>query len=220
MNRLIFWDVDTQFDFISPDGKLYVPRGEAIVPRLGALTEYAHENGIRIVASAEEHLPGDSEFSDQPDFDTTWPPHCLRGTPGQQKIAETPLRDALAISFERQEPEVLRLGLSRHAGDLLILKRHFDVFSNPNTDTVVRAFDPEAVVVYGLPLEICVRYVVEGWMARRPHTRLFVVTDAVKAVRYELGEHALRDWGDAGVRLVKAEEIVSEGTLDAWLKPA
>ena len=64
------------------------------------------------------------------------------------------------------------------------------------------------------------RYVVEGWMARRPHTRLFVVTDAVKAVRYELGEHALRDWGDAGVRLVKAEEIVSEGTLDAWLKPA
>ena len=220
MNRLIFWDVDTQFDFISPDGKLYVPRAEAIVPRLGALTEYAHANGIRIVASAEEHLPDDSEFSDQPDFDTTWPPHCLRGTPGQQKIAETALPGALAIGFERQEPEVLRLGLSRHSGDLLILKRHFDVFSNPNTDTVVRALDAEAVVVYGLPLEICVRHVVEGWQTRRPHTRLFVVTDAVKAVRYELGEHALRDWGDAGVRLVKAEEIVSEGTLETWLKPA
>jgi len=107
-----------------------------------------------------------------------------------------------------------------HIGDLLILKRHFDVFSNPNTDTVVRALDPEAVVVYGLPLEICVRHVVEGWLARRPHTRLFVVTDAVKAVRYEMGEHALRDWGDEGVRLVKAEEIVSEGTLGTWLEPA
>jgi nicotinamidase/pyrazinamidase len=220
VNRLIFWDVDTQFDFISPDGKLYVPRGEAIVPRLGALTAYAHANGIRIVASAEEHLPGDAELSDHPDFDTTWPPHCLRGTPGQQKIAETALPGALAIGFERQEPEVLRLGLSRHTGDLLILKRHFDVFSNPNTDTVVRALDPEAVVVYGLPLEICVRHVVEGWLARRPHARVFVVTDAVKAVRYELGEHALRDWGDEGVRLVKAEEIVSEGTLDTWLEPA
>ncbi|HEU5179633.1 MAG TPA: isochorismatase family protein [Candidatus Polarisedimenticolia bacterium] len=220
MNRLIFWDVDTQCDFISPDGKLHVPRAEAIVPRLAALTDYAHTNGIRIVASAEEHLPGDSEFSDHPDFETTWPPHCVRGTPGQQKIPETALPDALAISFDRQEPEVLRLGLSRHAGNLLILKRHFDVFSNPNTDTVVRALDPEAVVVYGLPLEICVRHVVEGWLARRPHTRLFVVTDAVKAVRYELGEHALRDWGDAGVRLVKAEEVVSEGTLDTWLKPA
>ncbi len=220
MNRLLFWDVDTQYDFISPDGKLHVPRAEAIVPRLAALTDYARANGIRIVASAEEHLPGDAEFSDQPDFETTWPPHCVRGTPGQQKIPETTLRDALAIGFERQEPEVLRLGLSRHSGDLLILKRHFDVFSNPNTDTVVRAFDPEAVVVYGLPLEICVRHVVEGWLARRPHARLFVVTDAVKAVRYELGEHALRDWGDAGVRLVKAEEIVSEGTLDTWLEPA
>jgi nicotinamidase/pyrazinamidase len=220
VNRLIFWDVDTQFDFISPDGQLYVPRGEAIIPRLAGLTDYAHGTGIRIVASAEEHLPGDSEFSDHPDFDMTWPPHCLKGTPGQRKIEETGLQEPLAIGFERQEPEVLRLGLSRHAGDLLILKRHFDVFSNPNTDTVVRALDPEAVVVYGLPLEICVRHVIEGWLARRAHTRLFVVTDAVKAVRFELGEHALRDWGDAGVRLVKTEEIVSEGTLDAWLKPA
>jgi nicotinamidase/pyrazinamidase len=220
VNRLLFWDVDTQYDFISPDGRLHVPRAEAIVPRLASLTEYARANGIRIVASAEEHLPGDAEFSDQPDFETTWPPHCVRGTPGQQKIPETTLQGALAIGFERQEPEVLRLGLARHAGDLLILKRHFDVFSNPNTDTVIRTLDPEAVAVYGLPLEIGVRHVVEGWLARRPHTRLFVVTDAVKAVRYELGEHALRDWGDAGVRLVKAEEIVSEGTLDAWLEPA
>ena len=219
MNRLIFWDVDTQHDFLSPEGKLHVPRAEAIVPRLAALTDYAHANGIRIVASAEEHLPGDAELSDHPDFEATWPPYCMRGTPGQRKIEETTLRDLLVVGFERQEPEVLRLGLARHAGDLLILKRHFDVFSNPNTDILVRTLDPEAVAIYGLPLEICVRHVVEGWLARRPHTRLFVITDAVKAVRYELGEHALRDWGDAGVRLVKAEEIVSEGMLDTWLRP-
>ena len=64
MTRLIFWDVDTQYDFISPDGKLHVPRAEAIVPRLGALTDFAHANRIRIVASAEDHIPGDAEFSD------------------------------------------------------------------------------------------------------------------------------------------------------------
>jgi nicotinamidase/pyrazinamidase len=220
VNRLIFWDVDTQHDFLSPEGSLHVPRAEAIVPRLAALTDYAHANGIRIVASAEEHQPGDTELSEHPDFEATWPPHCMRGTPGQRKIDETALRDVLAVGFERQEPEVLRLGLARHAGDLLILKRHFDVFSNPNTETIIRSLDPEAVAVYGLPLEIGVRHVVEGWLARRPHTRIFVVTDAVKAVRYELGEHALRDWGDEGVRLVKAEEIVSEGMLDTWLRPA
>ena len=93
MNRLIFWDVDTQHDFLSPEGKLHVPRAEAIVPRLAALTDYAHANGIRIVASAEEHLPGDAELSEHPDFETTWPPHCMRGTPGQRKIDETTLRD-------------------------------------------------------------------------------------------------------------------------------
>ena len=220
MSRLIFWDVDTQQDFIDPAGRLPVPRADAIVPRLKALTDYAHQGGIRIVATAEEHLPDDLELSDRPDFDTTWPPHCLRGTPGQRKLAETRLVDPLTIGVERTEPEALRRQLATHPGDLLILKRHFDIFTNPNTEIVLRSLDPEAVAFYGVPLEIGVKYAVEGWLARRPRTRLFVVTDGVKAVRYELGEHALRDWGDAGVRLVRTEEVVSEGILDSWIHPA
>ena len=69
MSRLIFWDVDTQQDFIDPVGRLPVPRADAIVPRLKALTDYAHEGGIRVVATAEEHLPDDLELSERPDPD-------------------------------------------------------------------------------------------------------------------------------------------------------
>jgi isochorismate hydrolase len=144
----------------------------------------------------------------------------MRGTPGQRKLSETALVDALTIGVERSEPESLRAELARHRGDLLLLKRHFDVFTNPNAEVVIRSLDPEAVAVYGVPLEIGVKHAVEGWLTRRPKTRIFVVTDAVKAVRYELGEHALRDWGDEGVRLVRTEEVVSEGVLDPWLRPA
>lgn len=33
-SRLLFWDVDTQFDFMHPAGKLYVPGAETIIENL------------------------------------------------------------------------------------------------------------------------------------------------------------------------------------------
>ena len=40
--RVIFWDVDTQYDFMKADGKLYVPDAEQLIPNLKKLTDYAH----------------------------------------------------------------------------------------------------------------------------------------------------------------------------------
>src|SRR2546422_10104555 len=97
---LIFWDVDTQYDFMRVDGKLYVPDAEQIIPQLAQLTRQAHEHGVRIVASADDHVPGHRELSDQPDFKDTFPPHCLRGTPGQRKIPQTRLQKPLVIEPE------------------------------------------------------------------------------------------------------------------------
>jgi nicotinamidase/pyrazinamidase len=213
MPGVIFWDVDTVEDFIRPDGRLYVPRGEGIVPALGRLTQFAHDRGIPIVATADAHDPGDAEFGDPPDFVRRWPPHCLRGTPGQRKIPETALHDPLILEPEPLDPEVLGRRVSGHRGDFLLHKRHFDVFTNANVDTVLRALDPAAIVVYGLPLDICANFAVEGVLLHRPSARLYIVIDAVKAVRYELGEHLLKEWGEEGVRLVKTAEVVEEGVL-------
>ncbi len=94
---VVFWDVDTQHDFMRPDGKLYVPGAETIVPNLKRLTDYAHAHGIRIVASADDHVKGHRELSEQPDFRETFPEHCMHGTPGQKKIPETALRDPLVV---------------------------------------------------------------------------------------------------------------------------
>ncbi len=80
----VFWDVDTQVDFMSPDGKLYVPGAETLAPNLGRLTDYAHANRITIIASADDHVMAHAEISETPDFQDTFPPHCMRGTPGQR----------------------------------------------------------------------------------------------------------------------------------------
>src|SRR6185295_5803434 len=99
-SRVIFWDVDTQYDFMKADGKLYVPDAEQLIPNLHKLTDYAHGHGMRIVASAEDHVRVHDENTAKTDWQTPYPKHCLRGTPGQKKIAETTLRDPLVIEPE------------------------------------------------------------------------------------------------------------------------
>ena len=68
MAGTLFWDVDTQYDFMRADGKLYVPDAEQIIPRLKQLTDHAHQAGIRVLASADDHFPGHRELSGRPDF--------------------------------------------------------------------------------------------------------------------------------------------------------
>ena len=89
MTRLVLWDVDTQVDFMEEDGKLSVPGAMGAVPAMSQLVEAARAAGIPHVASADDHELTDSEISDEPDYQTTYPPHCLRGTHGAEKIPET-----------------------------------------------------------------------------------------------------------------------------------
>src|SRR5262249_21204077 len=116
---VIFWDVDTQHDFMMPDGKLYVPGAESIIPNLKKLTDYPHQHGIRILASADDHVAGHRELSDAPDFRETFPAHCMRGSAGQKKIPATALRDAMVIEPERQDSNALRRKVGGHEGDIL-----------------------------------------------------------------------------------------------------
>src|SRR3989442_12776119 len=107
MARVIFWDVDTQVDFMRADGKLYVPDAEQIIPHLKKLTDYAHGHGLRIVASGDDHVRDHPEISHTPDWRPTLPPHRPRGTPGQKKIPATGLRDPPVIQPARADPRVL-----------------------------------------------------------------------------------------------------------------
>jgi nicotinamidase/pyrazinamidase len=213
MARVIFWDVDTQYDFMRAAGRLYVPEAEAIIPSLQGLTDYAHRHGIPIVASADAHAASDPEISDAPDWKTTFPPHCLRGSSGARKIPETALRNPLVIGPARVRTMALADRVRQHGGDILFLKQRFDVFTNDNVLTVLDVLAPQDVVLYGVALDVCVKAAIEGLLARRSRTRLFAVTDAMKPIDRDGAEHLLREWGEEGVRLVSTREIVDEGLV-------
>ena len=217
MTKLIFWDVDTLYDFMKSDGKLYVTGSEDIIPAVKALTDFAHSNRIPIVASADKHELSDLEISDTPDWKSTFPPHCMRGTPGQLKIEETQLQNPLVIEPELQDPGSLTRQVLAHRGDFLLNKRAVDVFTNPNVPTLLRALEPQAIVLYGVATDFCNRYAVEGLLRALPQVGLYLVSDAVRAIVPEEGERLIAGWKERGVRMVTVRQIVEENVLDRHL---
>ena len=217
MTKLIFWDVDTLYDFMRSDGKLYVPGSEEIIPAVKKLTDFAHAHRIPIIASADNHEISDAEISASPDWKTTFPPHCMRGTPGQRKIAETELKNPLIIEPQLQDSAALAHQILAHQGDILLHKRALDVFSNPNVPAVLRALEPEAVVIYGVATDFCDRYTVEGLLRSLPQAVLYLVTDAIRAIYPEEGERLIASWRDRGVKMVTVSQIVEENVLQSHL---
>jgi nicotinamidase/pyrazinamidase len=206
----LYWDVDTQIDFIHADGKLAVPNGEAILGALKRLTDHAHATGIGIVATADDHDVGHAEISDDPDWRTTFPPHCMRATIGQMKVFETELRNPQVIHAVRQTPVELEQLVRQHDGDFLLLKPGTDVFRwNPNARGVLELLHPDRVVVYGVATDICVKAAVEGIRRILPEAELLVVTDAVAALDPAAGEALLASWAAAGATLVTTDDLTS-----------
>jgi nicotinamidase/pyrazinamidase len=78
----VFFDIDTQIDFMFPAGALYVPGAETILDRVAALNRYAIEHGIPLISTMDAHFENDVEFE-------IYPHHCVAGTLGQRKPAAT-----------------------------------------------------------------------------------------------------------------------------------
>jgi nicotinamidase-related amidase len=97
----IFFDVDTQNDFMNRDGALYVPDAELIKPNLKKLTDYAREKNIPILGSVDKHF-GTEEYKEREKELKRWggpfPDHCITGTEGELKINET-----VRWTYDKQE---------------------------------------------------------------------------------------------------------------------
>jgi nicotinamidase/pyrazinamidase len=203
----ILWDVDTQVDFMLPDGKLYVPGAEETAPAMKRLVDAARAAGVVHVASADDHELTDPEISDEPDFENTFPPHCLRGTRGAQKVAETEQDDPLPLALVPFPPGLLP-ELIHGRREILLLKKNFDVFTNPNTQPLVDALDPDEIVLFGVATDICDNAAILGMLQRG--RRVLFVEDAARGLDEARTLACTTAWRDRGVAFTTADEVVAQ----------
>jgi len=202
----ILWDVDTQVDFMLPDGKLYVPGAEETAPAMRQLVEAARAAGVVHVASADDHELTDPEISDEPDFRNTYPPHCLRGTRGAQRIPETEQADPLPLSHVPFPPGLVP-DLIRDRREILLLKKNFNVFTNPNTDPLLEALDPGEIVVFGVATDVCDDAAIRGFLERGRRVRF--VEDAARGLDEDRVQACTTAWREAGVEFTTAEAVIA-----------
>jgi len=209
LTPLLFWDVDTQVDFMDEEGRLYVPGAVEIIPNLEKLTQLAGRIRAPVVASADDHLLSDPEISESPDFSSTYPPHCIRNTAGAERISATQQIWSLEVGQEPLPAGELRTALVTPRPLVLVKKNTVDVFANPNTEKIVEILAPQRIVLYGVALDVCNRFAIEGLLARG-YDRLEVITDATKPIDEEKGARLLQLWGQSGVRALTTDALLAE----------
>jgi nicotinamidase/pyrazinamidase len=202
----ILWDVDTQLDFIEPGGKLYFTGAEEVRPAMALLVEAARAAGAVHVASCDQHELSDPEISLDPDYDSTWPPHCLLGTRGAEKVPETKQLDPLPLPLV-PVPEAILRGLVDGRGEILIPKKQYDPFTNPNSETVLDAIDPEEILLFGVATDICDDAAVRALVRRG--RRVAFIENASRGVDESRVAACTAAWREAGVRFTTAEEAAS-----------
>ncbi len=165
--KTVFFDVDTQLDFLFPAGALAVPKAERIVPALRTLTQFAHVKHIQIISTADAHTEDDPEFK-------IWKPHCVAGTVGQTKATGTLLSGALVVPSSEW-------GVSGTPANLplqvIIEKQSIDCFSNPNLSPLLSSIHADHYVVYGVATEHCVQKAIFGLLSTGAKVEL--IEDAV-----------------------------------------
>jgi nicotinamidase/pyrazinamidase len=204
--RTILWDVDTQVDFMLPEGKLYVPGAEATRGAMERLVEAARSAGVVHVASADDHELTDPEISASPDFENTYPPHCLRGTRGALRIPETEQVDPLPLGMTPYPPGVLR-ELVQDRRELLLLKKSYSVFTNPSAEALVDILDPDEVIVFGVATDVCNHAAIVGLVDRG--RKVAFVEDAARGLSAGRVAACLALWRERGVRFTTTDEVVA-----------
>ncbi len=193
---LVFVDIDTQRDFLEPSGALYVPDSEAIVANLRRLTEFARARGIPVLATACAHTLEDEELR-------IFPPHCLRGTPGQERVAATAWTGSRVLEADAHLEGDLPPHLTLH-------KRQYDLFSHPDADRVIGIYHRALpiFIVYGVATDYCVKAAVTGLLDR--DCRVALVVDAIRAIDTAAEAEFLTEFARRGV-LLTLTEVVCEG---------
>src|SRR6266436_3163422 len=126
--KLIFWEVDTQADFMLPGGQLYVSGAEKLLPNIRKLTDATRQGRVFLVSHGCYHTKDDPEFA-------TFPPHCVKGTPGSAYVPEAMTEKVLTVPNEAEAK--LPRDLTPYQ-QIHLEKQTLDVFESRHADELVK----------------------------------------------------------------------------------
>jgi nicotinamidase/pyrazinamidase len=192
--KTVFFDVDTQIDFVFPAGALYVPGAEDILPAIAKLNQFAASHGIIVISTMDAHSENDPEFR-------TWKPHCVVGTVGQEKPQQTLLQSRSVIPSEKGQYELPAVQ------QILLEKQVLDCFANPNLPALLEQLNADRYVVYGVVTEVCVKFAAFGLL--KTGKPVSIITDAVRGLNTDEAAAIVAQFTSEGGQMTTVGELTA-----------
>jgi nicotinamidase/pyrazinamidase len=197
--NLVFWEVDTQADFMLPGGKLYVPGAERLLPNIRRLTDAARQGRVFLVSHGCYHTKDDPEFK-------TFPPHCIKGTPGSAYVPEALTEKVVTVPND--PAATLPRDLSQYQ-QIHLEKQTLDIFESCHADELVKRLgDAAEFAVFGVVTEYCVRLAAKGLLERG--RRVSVVKDAIETLKAEDVGRTIAELQALGARFITTDQALAE----------
>ncbi|WP_431843583.1 isochorismatase family protein [Calidifontibacter indicus] len=179
--------VDVQNDFCE-GGSLAVAGGTKVAEQIAHYVTSQGEDYRTIVATADWHVDPGDHWSDEPDFNHSWPVHCKVGTDGASFRPE--VGPAIALTdriFRKGEHEAAYSGFEGH-------DEHGASLENWLRDNEVDTVD-----VVGIATDFCVK--ATALDANRAGFETSVLLQLTAGVSAETTASALTELREAGVGL-------------------
>ena len=198
LRDVILWEVDPQADFMLPDGKLYVPGAEKLLPNIRRLTDAARDGKVFLVSHGCFHTNDDPEFK-------MFPPHCVQGTPGANFVPEALTDQVFRVS--NTSDATLPPQLEKFQ-QILLEKQTLDIFESRHAGTLVERLGTKpGFVVFGVVTEYCVRLAAKGLLQRGRHVS--VVEDAIETLKPEEGARAISELRALGAKMTTTDQALA-----------
>ena len=197
--NVVFWEVDTQADFMLPGGKLYVPGAERLLPNIRRLTDAARQGRVLLVSHGCYHTKDDPEFK-------AFPPHCVKGTPGSAYVPEAMTERVVTVpnDVDAKLPDDLAAYQQLH-----LEKQTLDIFESRHADELVKRLPGNTeFIVFGVVTEYCVRFAAKGLLERG--RRVSVVKDAIETLKAEDGKRTMAELKALGAKFITTDQALAQ----------
>lgn len=196
-HECVVLDLNTQCDFLLPDGAYPVQNREQLLPALRRIIAWVKRNHAPVVSSLDSHRL--NEVNQHPE-----PAHCVDGSRGQHKIDFTRFPRCNRIEFDNNL--CVPLDLFSEFQQIIFRSRQKDLLSNPKADRFLTQLPANEFILFGNCLEDSIKFVTLGLITR--HRKVTVVRDGCGYSDASMAELAERQLMAKGAGIISVDQLL------------
>jgi nicotinamidase/pyrazinamidase len=169
-----------------------------LLPNIRRLVDVARDGRAFLVSHGCFHIADDPEFK-------TFPPHCIKGTPGAEFVPEAVAEEYVRVSNAAGSslPEDF-LGNQQ----IILEKQTLDIFESRHANVLLERLDRNAeFIVFGVVTEYCVRFAAKGLLERK--RKVCLVSDAIETLSREAEERTFSELATLGANFVTTDQALT-----------